>query len=158
MTSILSISHSDNIIARLLELAWEVSLGYQGEILVGPLEGSSKIFRENRVNAWKERYGLAIRIKYSEPSTCIVLNLVQRNEGRRLATCTLYLYERAAEEGKMMLRQGQYKLRLWPSRDAQLPMISDECETDAIPSYGDSSKEFQNLGTVEKVPVDGRLC
>lgn len=108
------------------------------------------IFREGRVHNWKERYNLAIRIKHSEPSTCIVINLVQRDERRRLATCTLYLYEEAGD-GRQILCQGHYKLRLWPGREVEFPLEGSKCRTNAIPFYEDVAEEFHNLGAVEKV-------
>lgn len=83
------------------------------------------------------------------PSSCIVLNLVRRDKGEVLGGTTLYLFEKQGEEH--ILRQGHYKLRIYP-REAEFPTDPGKCKTYAIPDYSTVASEFKKLGIVEQVP------
>lgn len=108
------------------------------------------MYRDDRESRWDETFDLAIYVMETDPSTCILLNLLRRDTGEHLAGGTLYLYE-MHPEGRLRFRQGTYKLRLWPGRPAECPPDPDDCSTDAIPTYGEVCEEFKKLDIVEKV-------
>lgn len=127
-------------------------------MLIEDMETRSILQVEGRESKWNERFDLIHWIAGTNPTTCILLNLVQRdNNNRVIAGTTLYLYEEitANEESskEFRLRQGHYKLRLWPGRSADHPQDPRDCKTCGIPQYPEFS-QFKELATVETVRLD----
>ena len=123
--------------------------------MIENIETRSILQIEGRESKWNERFDLIHWIAGTNPTTCILLNLVQRdNNNLVLAGTTFYLYEEIAakEESskEFRLRQGHYKLRLWPGRPADYPQDPKECKTCGIPQYPEFS-QFKELATVETV-------
>lgn len=92
---------------------------------------------------------LHFRVDETNPSTCLVLNLLQRNTKRIIAGTTLYLYEKVNEQ--YLLRQGHYKLLLWPNSTAQYSEDMSKCQTNGLPESQTFLNEFKRLILVEKV-------
>ena len=88
-------------------------------------------------------------VKKLLPPTCITLNLIQRDSNKLLAGTTLYLFEQT--KGKLHLRQGHYKLMLWPGNAAHYPADPAECRTNGILEHSNMVGEEQKLCIVEKV-------
>lgn len=86
-------------------------------------------------------------ISETDPSTCLILHLLLRETNKVLASTTLYLFE---EQGRALwLRQGYYKLRLWPGREADFSLDPRQCLTDSTPVY--PNRRYSDLGKVEQV-------
>lgn len=99
--------------------------------------------------SWNEKVTMAGCLGDTEPSCCYIFNLMQQRVDTPLASCTLYMYE--PSEGRQILRQGHYKLRLWPEQEEHFPPNATDCNTCAIPTYYDVAEEYGNMATMDKV-------
>lgn len=85
------------------------------------------------------------------PSTCLLLDLVDRRTGGVVAGSTLCLYEEVGEGH--VLRQGHYKMRLWEGIPATCLVQAEaggrwQCGSDGMSfSY---EREYANLPLLEK--------
>lgn len=131
-----------------LEVGWRVSLAHKGKLVVEDFETPSLLIHNNREACWSEFIDMCSQVDESNPTTCLVLELVNRENDETLASTTLYLYEE--NNGKFILRQGHYKLLLHKS-EADYSIQPDECKNNGICEYGNVASEFRNMRIVEKV-------
>lgn len=141
-----------------------MSLAHEGDKEVGEFDSTALMQTEGRECRWDEVFDMKMPLSETNPSTCLVLDLVRRDaDNAILAGTTVYLYEGASvspeagaeaetrdRDGKdYFLRQGHYKLRLWVGPEgAHHPADSGECTTSCMPKY---DAPYRELATVEKV-------
>ena len=131
-----------------LEVGWRVSLAHKGKLVVEDFETPSLLIHNNREACWSEFIDMCSQVDESNPTTCLILELVNRENDETLASTTLYLYEK--DNGKFTLRQGHYKLLLHKG-EPDYSIQQNECKTNGICEYGSVASEFRNMRTVEKV-------
>lgn len=135
-----------------VELAWRVSLAHNGRVAYEGHQSQAITVRARRECRWDETVALAVDIDECNPSTCLLLDLVDRRTGEVVAGSTLSLYEEV--EGRHVLRQGHYKVRLWAGTPAECPSQKEgggggwQCGSDGMSfTYG---REYANLPLLEK--------
>lgn len=143
-------------------MAWSVFLAHEGEKEIGEFDSTALMQTEGRECRWNEIFDMRIPLGETNPSTCLVLNLVRRDaENLILAGTTIYLYENSTDSVEdyagtedenqnvdYFLRQGHYKLRLWVGPGGgHYPTDPRECTTIDTPSY---DTPYKDLPTVER--------
>lgn len=143
-------------------MAWRVFLAHEGEKEIGEFDSTALMQTEGRECRWNEIFDMRIPLKETNPSTCLVLNLVRRDaDNLILAGTTIYLYESLTDSAEdyggtedenknvdYFLRQGHFKLRLWVGLEGgRYPANPRECETVYTPNY---EAPYKDLPTVER--------